>query len=322
MILDPLIRLRAAALVVLALPRAAPAQTLREILHEFPVPSGKNGPADLDRRIASYSAENWADLFVIAFYPLGSDGTPLPDTLRISAFDRRTKAWSHAALERRRAEPPAWDVGSVLGIQHSADRIFLDTHTNPSAGTVIVLDRVLRPLAALDGWLLALLPSGRVFYQRSMPHFVATHPAELWTWDPQTSRDTRVYPSEPYDSVRLRYIAATRQVYERLGEAWFQAHNHSMDAEQFGSSIRSRIRTDPAGSTAVFLVQFGEDADSPARTPLLDVVVTCRGAGTEQVRCTEVELSVLQARHPGWSTTRILDELIAGVPGGNAPPAR
>ncbi len=308
--------------MVLALPRAAPAQTLREILHEFPVPSGRKGPADLDRRIGSYSAENWPDLFVIAFTPLGPDGNPLPDTLRISAFDRRTNAWTHAALERRRAAPPAWEVGSVLDVQHSADQIFLDTHTNPSAGTVIVLDRALRPLAALDGWLLALLPSGRIFYHRSMPHFLAAHPAELWTWDPHTSRDIRVYPGEPYDSVRLSYIAATRQAYERLGEAWFQAHNHPMDAEHFGSSITSRIRTDPTGSTAVFLVQFGEDDDSPTRTPLLDVVVSCRGAGTEQVRCREVELSVLQARHPGWSTTRILDELIAGAPGGNGPPAR
>ena len=127
--------------------------------------------------------------------------------------------WAHASLERRRSVAPEWDVGSVLGIQHSADHVFLDTHTNPSAGTVIVLNRSLHPVAALDGWVLKLLPAGRLFYHRSSPHFVATHPAELWTWDPQSGRDARVYPGEPYDSIRLRYTAATRRVYDRVGEA-------------------------------------------------------------------------------------------------------
>ncbi len=302
------------AALLLALPRLASGQTLREVLHEFELPLGPGGPSGLDRRITSYSAENWADLFVIAFYAPVSDRSALPDTLRVSAFDRRTMTWSHTLLERRRTLAPEWDVGSVLDIQHSADRIFLETHTNPSAGTVIVLTRSLQPVAALDGWLLKLLPTGRVFYHRSMPHFVATHPAELWTWDPRSGRDSRVYPGEPYDSIRLRYIAATRAGYQRLGEPWFREHNHPMDAEHFGSSIRSRIRSDDSGTTVVFLMQFGEEGDPPARIPSLDVVVTCRGAGTDRVRCTEVELKTLQSRHPAWSTTRILDDLVAGLP--------
>ena len=64
----------------------------------------------------------------------------------------------------------------------------------------------------------------------------------------------------------------------------------------------------------MFLVQFGEEEDSPAGTPLLDVVVTCLGVGAERVRCTEVELKTLQVLHAGWSTTRILDDLIANLP--------
>lgn len=297
--------------LMLALPHTGSAQTLREVLHEFELPAGSGGPADLDRRISSYSAENWADLFVIAFYSAGADRTPLADTLRVSAFDRRTGVWAHASLERRRSAPPEWDIGSVLAIQHSENHLFLDTHTNPSAGTVIVLDRSLRPVAALDGWVLKLLPSGRVFYHRSTPHFVATHPAELWAWDPRSGRDARIYPGEPYDSVRLRYIASTRRVYDRVGEAWFREHNHPMDPEHFGSSIRSGIRTDDTGATVVFLMQFGEDEDPTVRTPALDVVVTCRDAGTDRVRCTEVELKALQSGHPGWTTTRILDDLFA-----------
>lgn len=293
---------------------AAQTQTLREVLHEFDLPPVAGAPVDLDHHITSYAAENWPDLFVIAFFRLSPEPNHLPDTLRVSAFDPKTRTWAHASLERRRAAAPAWDIGSVVGLQHSTDQLFLDTHTNPSAGTLIVLTRGLQPMAALDGWLLKLLPSGRVFYHRSMPHFVSTHPAELWTWDPHSRRDLRVYPSEPYDSLRRSYIAETTLKYQQVGEAWFRTHNHPMDAEHFGSSIRSRIRTDEPGARAVFLVQFGEEADTPARMPLLDVVVTCRGAGTDQVRCTEVELKTLQARYPGWSTTRILDHLISILP--------
>ncbi|HEU5217473.1 MAG TPA: hypothetical protein VFU23_02385 [Gemmatimonadales bacterium] len=308
----PMARVVTAALL-LAATRPAAAQTLREVLHEFELPRANGGPLDLDRRITSYSAENWADLFVIAFYPRGAEPTAIPDTLRVSTFDWRTGNWAHAALERRRTSAPAWDIGSVVGIQHAGDRIFLDTHTNPSAGTVVVLTRGLKPVAALDGWLLRLLPSGKAFYHRSVPHFSASHPAELWTWDPVTGVDARVYPVEPYDSIRTRYIAEARAIYRRVGEAWFRQHSRPMDAERFGSSIRSRIRADAAGSAVVFLAQFGEEDDSPARTPLLDVVVSCRAAGTARVRCREVELASLQARYPGWSTSRILDQLLADL---------
>ena len=126
------------------------AQTLGEVLRDSDVPLGPRVPFDPDRRITSYAVENGPDLCIIAFYDLGP-GAYLDDTLRIGVFDRSKAAWIHASLPRRRAASPAWDVGSILEIHHSASRIYLDTHTNPSAGTVIVLSRSLRPVAALSG---------------------------------------------------------------------------------------------------------------------------------------------------------------------------
>lgn len=54
-----------AVALLMALPQAGSAQSLREVLGEFELPSGPGGP-DLDQRITSY-AENWPDLFVIPF---------------------------------------------------------------------------------------------------------------------------------------------------------------------------------------------------------------------------------------------------------------
>ena len=305
-----------------ALPALGRAQTLRQVLRDEAVPLGPQAPADLDRPITSYAVEAASDLFVIAYYALGQD-SHLPDTLRVSVFDRSRARWTHAALPRLRATAPAWDVGSVLEIHHTATHLYLDTHSNPSAGTVIVLTRALRPVAALDGWLLRLLPSGLAVYHRSMIHFAPTHSAEIWTFDARSGRDALLYPREPYDTVRRRYIDTAAALYARLGEAWFREHDQGMDPARFSSSLVGDIVTDGAGTAAALLMRFGERDDrTPAATPLLDVAVVCRGLRQADERCAETELSVLQARHPGWTPMQLLNDLLCPTSDPIAAPLR
>lgn len=301
----------AAGLLLLAPVLSGRAQTVREVLRDDDVPVGPQIPFDPDLRITSWAAESGPDLFIIAFYAAGRDAG-LPDTLRIGVYDRSRAAWVHAALPRRRAAPPAWDVGSVLEIHHTARRIYLDTHTNPSAGTVIVLTRALRPAAALSGWLLRLLPGGLAIHHRSMVHFAPVHSAELWLFDERSGRDAVLYPREPWDRVRRRYVDTTAAIYARLGEAWFMAHNQAMDSSAFNSSLASPVVIGGGGSAAAFVMRFGDRFDrSAAATPVLDVAVRCEALGRKEERCREVELEVLQRRHRERTTEQLLDTLAA-----------
>lgn len=274
-------------------PAGAGAQALREVLNEHHVPL-RGGPPDLERHITSYAVEDAGDLFVVAFYALGADPQGLADTLRVSACDRATGAWTHAYLERRRSARPAWDVGSVLEIHHTAARIYLDTHTNPSAGTIVVLDRQLRPVAALDGWLLRLLPGGAALYQHSAVHFAPTHSAELWLYDAAPGRDVRLYPSEPSGAVRQRYIDSTRALYARLGEDWFRVHNYPMDPELFDSSLEGEVSVSDSGRVLSFVMRFG-GGEAPAATPAMEVLVRCDHL-VEGGTCIETEVD--PARSP------------------------
>lgn len=179
-------------------------------------------------------------------------------------------------------------VGSVVAVTHTKRYVLVDTHVNPSAGVLYVLsDRGDRVVAELPGWVLRVLPNGVVVYYRNEVHFAPTHSAEVWTWDPVTHRDARLYPNEPYDSVRRAYVDSVRSIYARVDEGWFRAANHHKDPTRFDSSVGDTIMVADSGKTVVFAMRFGGGEGTPAETPRLDVMVTCRGVGTKRQRCTE-----------------------------------
>ena len=258
---------------------AAGATTLRDALAKHDVPIERGGPADLDRTLPSHAIDDTPGLFVIGF--------DAGDTVRVSAFDRRTRTWSHARLERERQNRPTWNVGSILKIHHTGPHILLDTHQSPSAGTVIVLSRSLVPVATLPGWVIQTLPTGTVLYQRSTVHFAPTHAAELWTWNPVTKRDVRLYPVAPADSVRRAYADTVRSIYGRVGETWFRERNHHMDPARFDSRLVDSVMVSESGRELSFVVRFGGGEGTPAETPTLDVAVHCRRVGSSAARCSE-----------------------------------
>jgi hypothetical protein len=296
--------------VALLAPAAAPAQTvtLRQALGEWlaeyqlPVLLTRTFP-DLDRTITGHAIENAPDLFVIAYYVVGTDPDGPADSLHVAAFERATGSWERAAVPREAK-------GSVVAIRHTARHILIDTHVNPSAGVLVVLSRALEPVAELDGWLLRVMSAGVVLYHRSQVHFAATHPVELWTWNEETGRHALLYPTPPHGAVRRRYIETTRALYARLGERWFREHNHHMDPERFGSRLLDTLITNQAATDVAFVIRFGEGDGSPSDPPPLDVVVTCRGVTGRRADCAETALADVQTRHPGWSTVQLLNDLL------------
>ena len=295
-------------------PASAKTRTLRGLLRDNRIEAGALDPAELDRPITSAAVENTDDLFVAAWYP--DNGTPLlSDALRISALDKAAKTWMHATLPRRReaggTSGPSWEIGSIEQIHHSKGRIFLDTHGNPSAGTLLVLTRTLQPVAALDGWLLLLLPDDRALYERSMIHFAPTHAAELWIYDAGSGRDARLYPVKPYAPTRLRYIETVRRVYAALGEKWFRENNRLDDPEEFDSSILPPLVAGGRGTAVAFIVRLGSTGTLPGSTPPLDLVVVCEALSTAGPRCRETELQALRQTDPGRSNRQLLVDAVA-----------
>ena len=292
-------------------PAAAQTATLRATLEGRGIPVPSAGIIDLDLAITSHAVEDAPDLFVIAYYALRPEPGHLDDSLRVSAYDKATGSWAHAAFERG-------NTGSALGIRRSPRHIFIDTHLNPSAGALVVLSRALEPVARLDGWLLRLMPGEIVLYHRNQVHFAPIHPAELWIWSAATGLDTVLYPARPYGAVRSRYVDSLRARYARLGEPWFREHNHPTDPEWFGSRLGDTLVFDEAGTAVAFVMHFGEGNELPADPPPLDVVVTCRGLTTSAPACSETELLVLRRLRPHGTTHQLLQDLM----GPTAPAAR
>jgi hypothetical protein len=201
-------------------------------------------------------------------------------------------------------------VESVGEIRQTARHVFIDTHTNPSAGRIIVLTRDVKRVITLDGWVLRVLPGDVVLYHRSSVHFAPTHWVELSTWDPATGRDHPLYPSEPPDSLRRAYVDTVRSIYRRVGEPWFHANNHHMDPERFDSRLGDTIVVSSSGRSVAFMVTFGGGERTPAATPPLEVAVVCRDVATRRSRCTEWAASELARAHPGWTPIQILNDLV------------
>jgi len=156
-----------------------------------------------------------------------------------------------------------------------------------------------------------VLPTDIVLYHRNNVHFAPTHWAELWTWDPATGRDTRLYPNAPADSLRRAYVDTVRSIYRRVGEEWFRANNHHKDPQRFDTRVGDTIVVAPSGRTIAFMMTFGGGEGTPAATPPLEVAVLCRAVGTTRSQCREYSAGALARVHPGWTQNQLLDDLVS-----------
>lgn len=289
-------------------------QTLREAIGA----SGVAHPpmaADLDRSITSYAVLDDSAAFIIAYYWKDTAGPILADSLRIRFFNRSESTWRSRSLPRTAPPGPGGEtdlqLGSAVRITRSEQHFLLDTHLTPSAGTLLVLSKDIEPVAALPGWLRAAGSDGLVVFQHSMVHFAPTHGAEIWGYDGRTDRTDLIYPRAPYPSVRARYIEEVRQLYERVGAAWFRNNDHHMDPARFDSNILDPVLVERSGEAVAFVVRFGGGAGTPAATPLMDVVVHCRQLHASPT-CAETPLEDVRSSYPGLSIPELLEGALHG----------
>ncbi len=194
-------------------------------------------------------------------------------TLHVAQLDRVSSKWQHATVG------PGGVAGlgnSIVSLTRTGQFIYLGSHINPSAERLIILSRDLKPVRAIYGWRLAMLPDETVVYHHSQIHFASTHSLQISVFNPVTRFGRQIYPPKPYQAVRKAFIERVARAYDERGEDWFGRYNHHMNPELFDSSLDGKITVDPAARSLSFRVRFG-DPDN-ARDPLTfseRVAVTC-----------------------------------------------
>jgi hypothetical protein len=250
---------------------SAPPQypTLAQVLAAAGLKPPPDAVNDLDQSITSYAALlDDRDAYLIAYYRNLPSGM-LEDPLRVLSFDRHTAEWNSAQLILGSDQIGHSEcVGSVLGVHVVPSAFLLDTHINPSAGCLVILDRSLAFKNALYGWYLAALEDTQIIFQRSEVHFAAVHPAELGLYDLTTNNETSLFPRKPFQRIRADYAAKLQEFY-RAHEEWCREHNDPCDAENVDSDVSNEIAVNAGEHALAFLVSYrgmrnpGESVQKP-----------------------------------------------------------
>jgi len=142
-----------------------------------------------------------------------------------------------------------------------------------------------------------------------MVHFAPTHPGEVWVFEPKSARDQRLYPNEPYGTIRLAYIEKVRKLYNALGEKWFAEHNHHEDPTLFDVSFGPTFNTSEDGTLLAFSAHF-RAAVGDLSVPKENVLIVCRNSTQAVPQCKERSMDEAKREHPTWSEPQILEDAI------------
>lgn len=239
-----------------ALPQASP-QTLKEALAAKSLPVAGAKLVNLEKRITSGAEFDDSHQFAIAYYLDDRSGVLNPP-LFVDRYNKKIKEWQSAALpdaQQKSLKPDDTCYGSILNINASGDRLFLNTHINPSAGCLLVLSPDLTLEASLYGWHLGQLGPDLVLYQRSEVHFAPVHPAEIAVYDLHAKRDETIFPPKAATAIRQARTAQLREFY-KTNQEWCHKNDDPCDPEAFDSEVQETIATSETNSALAFLVSY------------------------------------------------------------------
>jgi hypothetical protein len=242
--------------------------TLAQVLATAGLKPPAEAVKDFDHGIASYATLNDSDTYLIAYYWSLPSGR-LEDPLRVLSFNRKTEEWKSAQLMLGSDQIGHSECGgSVLGVHASASAFLLDTHINPSAGCLVILDRNLAFRNALYGWYLAVLDDTQIVFERSQVHFAAVHPAELALYDLTTHHETPLFPRKPFQRVRSEYTRKLREFY-RTHQEWCQENNDPCDAESVDSTLHGEVAVKGIQHALAFVISYDriQDFAGPVQKP-------------------------------------------------------
>jgi hypothetical protein len=266
--------LRVPARIVLAVaclvalhPGTASAETLRAVIATSDAPPDPRPLANLDREITSYSTLDNPRWFTVAYYLQGNSDT-LEGPLLVDRYDRSTRQWRSTSFSRGQARTgPSDCLGSALALEATADGFLLTTHLSPSAECTMVLSTDLALRATLYGWPVATLADGSIVYHRSQIHFAPVHAAEIAVYNRRTGRSYTIYPSKPYQAVRLSEIAKLTEFFDAHVD-WCNRYNHPCDPESFDNALDGPVVTNSQTNSLAFVIDYGTDLADPGAPPV------------------------------------------------------
>jgi hypothetical protein len=230
------------------------AETLQDTLRATRVPTELFPESELGGKITSYaiSSEN---PFLLAYYVDDGSGILKPP-LHVIRYDRVTGDLRRADLRDINAlfqgKLPLDCLGSALQIREHSDRIYIDTHDNPSAGCVIVLSSTLALEAALSGSLLGLIGADYAIVQGSEIHFMSVHPMHIEILDVKRNQSTQLYPYKD-DPQRRQF---SRLIEPHISEKWCIESNAQCDPGNFDTNLQGKVIVNDAAEAFGFLAQF------------------------------------------------------------------
>lgn len=211
------------------------AEVLSDALRAANVPTLRFSPSELGRRITSYAVSEGAP-FLLAYFSDDGSGW-LPPVLHVIRYDRATVDLRRADLRNIKAvfrgDISFNCLGSALAIREYRGTIYIDTHYNPSAGCVVLLDLRLSFRAAISGWLIGVMGDEYAILRASEVHFLSVHPLHIEVFDLKKSHLAEVYPYE-HDALRREFSGLIKP---NILMRWCAKNNAQCDAENFDTDL-------------------------------------------------------------------------------------
>jgi hypothetical protein len=241
-------------------------------------------PADLLRqRIVNIATANESGVLAVAYYLLNDSAAKPP--LYVAVREPQ-QPWRQAGLTSTKS--PQGGFGGPTRITVRPDLLLIDCHLNPSAGTLVVVERRrLTLIGELYGWLTTVLPTGLIVYTKSMMHWAPAHPAELHTFDPRTRRDARLYPTNYHSPARRAFVERLRPLF-KMAEARDPGLPYGFDPEWYDVS-NSQLEYVAQTDTLEFQVKFSSDRVPADISPQISETYRVRCRPMKQASRTCVE---------------------------------
>ncbi|MEN6533016.1 MAG: hypothetical protein ABFD89_05095 [Bryobacteraceae bacterium] len=238
------------------------AETLEDALRAAEVPTQQFPASALVGKITSFAVSSDGPS-LLAYYEDDGSGFLRPP-LHVVRYERatgslrRTDLRDVSALFQGTIQMSC--LGSATGIVEYGNRIYIDTHYNPSTGCVIVLSPRLELKAALPGWLLGHIGADYALLQRSEVHFMSVHPTHIAVFDVKRNESTEVYPYAD-DPQRRQFSRLLEQL---ISEKWCRENNAQCDPENFNAHLRGGVIVNEAARLFAFQAEFDPGGFGPA----------------------------------------------------------
>jgi hypothetical protein len=273
-----LVRVAVAALGIFPISMIHPvhAETLGGVLSAHNVPLANVPDREQRREIVGFAIAESDSLFLIAYYDGGSN--VMPPVLHVLRYDVEHHHLRRADLrgldrsfddfDQVMSQIPDTCMRSAEDISERNGLIAIETHINPSAGCLLILNQDLSFSAGLWGWVIGSI-NGQLIVQEDTVHWASTHPARLFVYDPQRKKATHIYPAEN-DRARQEFSAALRNALPP--NEWCMQKNNPCDPETFDTDIDHFAVDQGANEFSFDAVMnpdgFGDKAEKtiPART--------------------------------------------------------